>query len=535
MLNQTDHTDIHDLNLSGRPAVPRVLEMYQAGHGDLLRIRAAEKSIIVDSGPAECAGKLHRLLNSHPCQLLILTHLDADHFGGLHALVSEHLNGRLLKPVDWPEFIWVNDFEPRDAVSAVLSCVGGAPETTAETKIVLSKLVDAAGAWRESLDTEVHSMAGVDAPLDTELVIEADPATFRYLRMTAPVPWFRYLQTESKFLEALLKIGQDVERLTPDIVRKLGPVVDDLEKAHANAAAEIRAVGVTQLAFGQAIAYDDGAILVRSSDRFRIYCRNEELRDLITAGEIPLQITPDVRGLLHLARNGPRLLRSVAESSEVLTLVEALRRLKGVTVTSAKARDDTSLFSSIADLDILGPDDAELHGLARVWDRVRRKGQIHIDRRNDAFMEATLVRAMVSRYSPDSSPTNRSSIQIRAIGPNGSVVLTGDGRQETLMRGLEWSEGACRVFKAAHHGSARNIRTLEMPNSMLSTLRPDQIWVSGAGDKHPSRDFLDYLCRQYTHTPFRLRVTNTNAHLDALPRDAIPVETLTNDPLSIEF
>jgi hypothetical protein len=415
--------------------------------------------------------------------------------------------------------------------------VGEVPETVGESRATLSKLIDAADAWRDKTDGDVRSMRGVDAPLETELVIEADPESFRYLASTAPVPWLRYLQTEMKMLIALYEIVQELEKLPLSGLQKLTQLADEITKAYQTAEAEARKIGILSHIRNDVIAYEEGAVLVRRAERFRIHCRSEELRDLITAGKIPPLGADEVRGLLHLARNGPRLLRSVEESNEVLTLVEALHKeLQNVTITGAKARDDTSLFSSIAHLDILGPDDTELQVLARVWDRVRRKGVIHIDRHNDALLEVALHRAMVPRYSMDSSPTNRSSIQIRATGPDASVILTGDGRQETLMRGLEQiGKGACRVFKAAHHGSARNIRMQEMPNRMLSKLEPEQVWVSGAGDEHPSRDFLDYLRHQYAHTPFRLKVTNANAHVNALPPGTIPAETLTTEPLSIEF
>jgi hypothetical protein len=69
----------------------------------------------------------------------------------------------------------------------------------------------------------------------------------------------------------------------------------------------------------------------------------------------------------------------------------------------------------------------------------------------------------------------------------------------------------------------------------MPTLKPEQIWVSGSGEEHPSRDFLEYLRRQHSHFPFRLRATNTNADLDAMRSGAIPIETLTVGPISTEF
>src|SRR6185436_783135 len=166
------------------------------------------------------------------CRLLILTHLDADHFGGLQALVSDHLNRRLSEPVQWPDFIWVNDFEPRDIVNSVLSCVGEVPETVGESRATLSKLIDAADAWRDKTDGDVRSMRGVDAPLETELVIEADPESFRYLASTAPVPWLRYLQTEMKMLIALYEIVQELEKLPLSGLQKLTQLADEITKAY---------------------------------------------------------------------------------------------------------------------------------------------------------------------------------------------------------------------------------------------------------------------------------------------------------------
>jgi Metallo-beta-lactamase superfamily len=444
MLEPSSNIDIHDLNLELSEGAPRLLEMHQAGCGDLLRIRAPQGAIIIDAGPADCAQKLLDLLREQPCSLLVLTHLDADHFGGLHALVRDFLNGRLSESVPWPQCIWVNEFEPRDAMGAVLGCIGGAPETISEADASFSHLLTAAEAWRETVDPEVRSMHGLDVSPDTEIVIDADPASFRYLSEITPTLWLARVNTTVNVLQTLRDLILEVEELP--LLDKLHSLVRDIGAGIEQATADVRAIGATPLVFDDVIVYDDRTLLVRAKERFRIHCRDSETRELIATGAIPPQVPHDIRAILQFVRNGPRLLESVAESSKVLPLVEALRRLPDVTVTGAKVGDDTSRFAPIAQIDILGPDDRELHVLARAWDRVRRKGQIHLDRRNDAFLEVTLFRALVPRYAPDPSPTNRSSIQMRVFGGRGAVVLTGDGRPEPLWRTLKTMEprGPCR-------------------------------------------------------------------------------------------
>lgn len=287
---------------------------------------------------------------------------------------------------------------------------------------------------------------------------------------------------------------------------------------------------MTPFNLDELIVYDERAVIVRPGERFRVHCRDADTRDLIASGDPPPRVPHDIRAILHLARNGPRLLASAEESAEVITLIEALRRLPGVLVTGARAGDDTSRFASIARLDVLGPDNEELAILARVWNRVRSKGAIHVHRRFDAMAEVALFRAMVPRYSLDTSPTNRSSIQVCATGSRGNVVLTGDGHPDTLLRGLDKLDdlGTCRVFKAAHHGSHRNYRP-----RVFSKLKPERIWVSGRGEKHPSRDFLDFLCRQHKHAPFELQVTNTNLQVETMQRSG--VLTIVDEMFSVVF
>lgn len=240
MLEETQRIDVHDVRFPD--SVPPRLEMYQAGSGDLLRIVTPNGSIIIDSGPAAYAGKLLQLLNDagSPCRLLILTHLDADHFGGLQTLVSELLNGHFTR-VRWPEVIWVNEFEPRNAVNAVLGCVGETPEGAEEAWARCSRLVGAGELWREEADQEIGSTRGLEVPDEIEIVIDADPLSFQYLKTISSADWLTRVKSEVALLEVLRDTTENLSELPIDLLRRLERYIRDIDRALEKARAEISA------------------------------------------------------------------------------------------------------------------------------------------------------------------------------------------------------------------------------------------------------------------------------------------------------
>src|ERR1051325_10337322 len=156
------------------PAV--ILEMLQAGKGDLLRIISGGRSIIIDSGTADRSETLRRLVGEMPCELLVLTHLDADHFGGLQQLVQESFENQA-KTVQWPAEFVVNDFEPRDAVESVRAVVA------ADGPLPIDSLIARAREWQEAArEMTPVTTASEDRrpPLSAEApaVVEADDAAF---------------------------------------------------------------------------------------------------------------------------------------------------------------------------------------------------------------------------------------------------------------------------------------------------------------------------------------------------------------------
>ena len=227
-------------------------------------------------------------------------------------------------------------------------------------------------------------------------------------------------------------------------------------------------------------------------------------------------------GLVHHALRGVAHLNALADFPKTLRLVDAIRQAWPNTricenVGSPGSATTSDFKVGGFGLRVLGPDQKERQLLRSHWNRVREKGRVHLGRDHIAFLEASVHRAFTDSYSADSSVTNRSSIQLLVEGPNRFAVLTGDGRPETLLRGLQ-SGGLpkakrCRVFKAAHHGSDHNIRIDELDNAVLTALEPKIIWVSGKGEHHPSEKFLLYLAGQRARHKFAIKLTNGNKAL----------------------
>jgi hypothetical protein len=145
MLERQVHTDIRNVPIDEWPHGSHRLQMFQAYEGDLLRICSDSESVIVDSGPAACAETVRDLLQSRKrCRLLILTHLDRDHYGGLRVLVEEALKARNAAALAWPDRVWVNEFEPRGSVNALMDGL----EHDGDPADLLVAAIGAANEWR---------------------------------------------------------------------------------------------------------------------------------------------------------------------------------------------------------------------------------------------------------------------------------------------------------------------------------------------------------------------------------------------------
>lgn len=462
-----------------------------------MRFVSGESSVIIDSGPPSCADKLRELLADKQSETLVVTHLDDDHYGGLHALLKECL-ALGANAVNWPKKVIVNHFEPDGAIGSIRTIDGGA-DGGAQDRAIIDRAIAAGNKWRNDTDElivteEWDERDGRDA-FAASAALVVDEQAFEYIAATEN----QYID----FREIHHRSWGDDEAH-----RLFHRLLD-------------RIYGRDQR---PTVLFDD--IIVRrnphAQSSMRFHTRDRFLREQLENGIVPAGLPPSVRGLLHLKLHGTALLQSARSAVDAVNFIEALRLL-GIQLAVARVGDQPiRVLGDQLRLHILGPDAEELRRLAKKWDEIRGKLKtFHVGYQRLAFVEATMVAADIGRYSPDPSVTNRSSIQLLAETDRACAVLTGDGIPETLERTLRTSRfpsRECRIFKAAHHGSDHNIDLRQLPNRLLSVFKPEEIWVSGFGEHHPARNFLAYLCAQPDSLRTRVLVTNRNDHVTAMSR-----------------
>jgi hypothetical protein len=495
--------------------------MLQARAGDLFRIVTRTESVIVDAGPRSCRDTLADLLSGQQrCRLLVLTHLDEDHYGGLHALMQATMDGRAPAGMRWPERIWVNDFEPRGTLNALVDGVedDGAPDD------LLRVAVDAANVWRQRNPLEVTGDRREDDWTerhldDARIHVAVGPDTFEYLLR-------RVEAVEGKVpadIDAAILYALELVALALELEARASGERIDLRTRLAEMLRRFEVLAARREPHARTAAHElrfrDTVVTGTSRAGVQIRTADRALADQLRAGDdLSQHVPPEVGGLLHLARDGPVLLEELRRDHEFLTLSDALRALPGVVVESATAgRTDRPLRTNLR-LDVLGPGAKDLAELRRSWRRIREKGRLHVRRAHLAFLEASLFDASHERYALDRSVTNRSSIQVLASTSSGYAVLTGDGRPDTLIEGLQRvgvPPTPCVAFKAAHHGSSHNIALDEDPNLTFAILKPRAVWISGSGH-HPTAAFVDYLRQQRGHLAFEVVATNLNDALRTL-------------------
>lgn len=129
-------------------------------------------------------------------------------------------------------------------------------------------------------------------------------------------------------------------------------------------------------------------------------------------------------------------------------------------------------------LRIVGPTERNLESLREEWQEWLDK---HAD---DIASGDPLLAAMADRSIP-----NLSSIMLLAVAEGKTLLLTGDGRGDHLLQGLEQAglldaEGRLHVdvFKVPHHGSDRNVT-----RTFFKTITADRYVISANG-RHDNPD-----------------------------------------------
>ena len=125
------------------------LRMHQAYQGDFLSLKSNDWRAIIDTGTAGCADRLRRVLSRQRPNLLVITHLDADHFGGLCSLLESNPSG-----LELPPLLWLNHFEAEEGVGSLANAIGGAATNEPLSQASIDSVQD-------SLEAAVRRIPGV--------------------------------------------------------------------------------------------------------------------------------------------------------------------------------------------------------------------------------------------------------------------------------------------------------------------------------------------------------------------------------------
>ena len=198
--------------------------MHQAGCGDFLSLRSPGVRILIDTGPRKYANELAAQLNRQQADLLVITHLDDDHFGGLRRLLERH------PAADGPKQIWLNHFESTEALSNLIRGVEGRPIELNDHAMleelgqsILDAAIEAGSGWASDTALEVIGAdSHFDGPASVDAVVELDERAFAYVAAVAaptlPEPW-----EEEDWAD--VEVSDEVRRLARALVFHPGTVV----------------------------------------------------------------------------------------------------------------------------------------------------------------------------------------------------------------------------------------------------------------------------------------------------------------------
>lgn len=161
--------------------------------------------------------------------------------------------------------------------------------------------------------------------------------------------------------------------------------------------------------------------------------------------------------------------------------------------------------------DILTPNLDQLKKLQDGWENYSRSLDITPEFRGGAVMRC-LTAPYASRWSPDRSPKNMSSIAlwIRHLGSDACMILTGDALHRQVMEGLadlisKRTWGRKVYYQLPHHGGARNTNTDskygdELPGDLLCGGRKIRVGFATGGLQRvirgkgpgPRKEVVDY-------------------------------------------
>ena len=168
---------------------------------------------------------------------------------------------------------------------------------------------------------------------------------------------------------------------------------------------------------------------------------------------------------------------------------------------------------------VVGPTRRSLLALQKEWEDWLAKHEAAV-----VTVEPEIIARALDRSVP-----NLSSIMLLVEGEGKTVLLTGDGRGDQLLEGLQQAgllkaDGTCHVdvFKLPHHGSARNV-TRELFERVTA-----DTYVICADGKYDNPDFqtLEWLvlAASAQGRTFKLVATTPSASTDALIKKYPPAQ-----------
>jgi len=183
---------------------------------------------------------------------------------------------------------------------------------------------------------------------------------------------------------------------------------------------------------------------------------------------------------------------------------------KGLVMTAGTGAAPVVKLQGGLSLTILAPSKARLEALGKEWEKDVKKNP---------------DREVLAAFADKTVP-NLSSIAVFAKTSEGTMLLTGDGRGDDILAGLDAAKllkaGKLHVdiFKFPHHGSSRN-----MTQEFLENVTADQYVFSADGSfDNPDAETVEMLCKARGADAYTVYITNEKLRNNKKPGAAGDVE-----------
>jgi hypothetical protein len=208
--------------------------------------------------------------------------------------------------------------------------------------------------------------------------------------------------------------------------------------------------------------------------------------DIASLGLPGIEKLPEDEVAVIASTSQGRLLRDNAKTLS-LAVNKPFTKLPGSSAILVRGDSpDSEVPLSGLTITVVSPDQERLVKLQKQWDKDLKKFKEKGDK--------SIITAAVA--SPDTSPFNLSSIACLVEVGGKKILLTGDGRSDFILEGLEKNKLLNKnkklhvdIIKWPHHGSIRN-----MTKAFLQNVTADHYVISADGrDDNPDKPTLDLL------------------------------------------